>query len=291
MSVNKVRSICAVCSLAFTLFFTSGCIVVVASGCDWDHSPAVWTEETVQIPIESTGLTAIEVKTHNGEIEFTGQAAGSPGTVTVRKKAGGSSVEDAQEALAAIELISERSGSGEQKLAWRWKGVKKSRWAGDVAFIIQAPGNLRFDAESHNGEVRAAGIIGDAKILTHNGAVKVDSRDGKLTAVTHNGAITATYDGPSVALETHNGEIKADLRQSGSVRGQLTTNNGAIDLAVGPGTAADLVAKSDNGRVIHDAAVAVSRADRSRLEGKLGAGGDKLELNTHNGSIHIKAAG
>ena len=290
MSVNKVRNVCALCSLMVTLSLSSGCIVVVASGCDWDHSPAVWTEETVQLPIDSVGLTALEVKTHNGEIEFAGQAAGAPTSVTVRKKAGGSSVEDAQEALSAIEVTSERSG-GEQKLGWRWKGVKKSRWVGDVAFIIQAPGNLRFDAETHNGEVRASGIVGDAKILTHNGAVIVESRDGKLGAVTHNGAITATYGGPSILLETHNGEIEADLRQSGGVRGEMVTHNGAIELAVGSGTDADLVAKSNNGRVSHEGAIAVSRAEKSRLEGRLGAGGERLELNSHNGSISIKAAG
>jgi DUF4097 and DUF4098 domain-containing protein YvlB len=241
--------------------------------------------------MEAAGLTAIEVRTHNGEIEFTGQPAGDPATVTVRKKAGGSSIADAQEAMAAIEIVSERSSKGEQKLEWRWKGVKKSRWAGDVAFVIAAPGNLRFEAETHNGAITATGIIGEADVLSHNGAIKVDSREGKLQVETHNGAIAATYGGPSVTLETHNGEIKADLRQSGSVRGDVTTHNGAIELSVGANTAADLVAETDNGRVTCDAPITVESVGKSRLEGKLGPGGDRLELTTHNGSISIKAAG
>ncbi len=291
MIVNQARYKCALFGLTATLIFVSGCIVVVSAGCDWERSPLAWTEETVQIPMETAGLTAIEVRTHNGEIEFTGQPAGTPGTVTVRKKASGSSIADAKEAMAAIEIVSERSASGEHKLAWRWKGDKKSRWAAEVAFAIQAPGNLRFDAETHNGAVTASAIAGDAKVVTHNGKIKVDSRDGKLHAVTHNGAIAATYNGPSVTLETHNGEIKADLRESGRVRGDITTHNGAIELSVGAGTAADLVAETDNGKVSYDAPITVGSAAKSRLEGKLGPGGDRLELTTHNGSINIKATG
>lgn len=289
MNVKSLRKMCALCGVAITSILMSGCVVVVASGCNWDRSPAVWAEETVQIPMDSAGLTALEVRSHNGEIDFTGLPTGAPATVTVRKKAGGPSAEEAQEAMAAIEFTSERSAAGEQKLGWRWKGVKKSRWAGDVAFIIQAPGALRLDAETHNGAVKATGVVGDAKIVTHNGAVKVDSRDGSLHAVTHNGAIAATYGGPSLTLETHNGKIKADLRQAGSVRGQLETHNGAIELAVGAGTAAHLVARSDNGRVTHDPSLTLGKAGKSKVEGKLGPGGEKLELTTHNGGINIKA--
>jgi|CXWL01.1.fsa_nt_gi DUF4097 and DUF4098 domain-containing protein YvlB len=291
MNVDKARCICALFGLSATLFFTSGCVIVVSTGCDWDRSPEAWTEETVELPIDSAGLTALEVRTHNGAIEFTGQSGGAAGSITIRKKAGGSSTADAQEAMAAIEIVSERSAGGEHKLAWRWKGDKKSRWVAAVTFAIHASGALRFDAQTHNGSVTASAVTGDAKLVTQNGKITVDSRDGKLHARTHNGSISATYSGPSVTLETHNGAIKADLRQSGSVRGDVTTHNGAIELSVGAGTAAELVAETVNGRVTCDAPITVGSVEKSRLEGKLGQGGDRLELTTHNGSISIKAAG
>lgn len=291
MSGIKGRQLIMAAGLASSLLWCSGCIVVVGTGCDWDRSPDVWTEETVQLPVESAGLTALEVRTHNGEIEFNGKPQGSPTTVAVRKKAGGRDLEDAKEAMAAIEVTSHRSSSGEQKLEWQWRGAKKSRWAAAVSFSIEAPGNLRFDAETHNGEVTANGIIGDTRVVTHNGKVAVDSREGTLYVETHNGTIVAAYGGPNVTLETHNGEIKADLRQSGSVRGDINTHNGGIELLVGSTTAADLVAETNNGRVNHDAAVTVNTAERNRLNGKLGPGGERLELSTHNGSINIKTAG
>ncbi len=291
MNGKFVTRVFALAGLTITSMLGSGCIVVVASGCDWDRSPAAWTEETVQIPVESAGLTAMEVRSHNGEIEFSGQSAGAPSTVSVRKKAGSSSVEDAKEALAAIEITSERSASGEQKLGWRWKGAQKSRWVAVVSFSIQAPGNLRFDAESHNGAVTANGVIGDTRLVTNNGKVVVDAKGGKLQATTHNGEIVATYGGTNINLETHNGEIRADLRQSGGIRGDITTHNGAIELSVGAGTSANVIAETDNGSVNNQAGIAATSSSRTRLEGKLGAGGEKLELTTHNGSINIKATG
>lgn len=283
------RSVLLGLSMAWLL--VSGCIIVVGTGCDWERAPAAWVEETVEVAVDSNGLAALDVKTHNGEIEFAGQPAGGAVTVTARKKAGGPTVEEAREALAAVEIVAERNG-GEQKLAWRWKGVKKSRWSGEVAFTIKAPGNLRLDAETENGAVTVNGVVGDVRIETDNGKVIVDSRDGKLAATSHNGAITATYAGPSISLESHNGEIKTDLRQSGPVRGEIVTHNGAIELAVGNGTAADLVASTDNGSVSNQGGVVVtsSSSSRTRLEGKIGAGGGKLELTTHNGAINIKGA-
>lgn len=290
MTGNKwMRCVMALGLLSTTLL--SGCVVVVATGCDWDNDPAVWTEETVQLQVESAGLTAMEVRSHNGAVDFAGQPAGSAATVSVRKKAGGSSADDAREAMAAIEVTSERTSSGEQKLGWKWRGTKKSRWVGVVSFSIQAPGAVRFDAETHNGEITVNGVAGDTRVVTHNGAVTVNTSAGKLDVETHNGAITATYNGASVSLETHNGEIRADLRNSGAVRGEMTTNNGAIEVLVGAGTAANVVAETDNGRVSHDAAITVESEGKTRLEGKIGAGGDRLELTTHNGSINIKAVG
>jgi len=291
MTIQDAQRKLGILALSVVSALTSGCVVFVSAGCDWDHSPAVWTEETVQLAIDSSGLTAMEVRTDNGEIDFTGQPAGTPGTVAVRKKAGGRDMEEAKAAMDAIEITSERLANGEQKLGWRWKGFKKSNWAADVAFAIQAPGNIRLDAETHNGAVTATGLTGDVQVTTHNGKIKVDSRSGKLDAETHNGAIAVTYAGPSITLETHNGEIKADLRESERIRGDMTTHNGAIEISVGSSTAADVVAETNNGRVSHDASITVGSSEKSRLEGKIGPGGERLELSTHNGSISIKAAG
>ena len=51
------------------------------------------------------------------------------------------------------------------------------------------------------------------------------------------------------------------------------------------------MAKTDNGRVTHEGPLTIKSAGKTRLEGALGGGGQVLKLETHNGSVTIKAAG
>jgi hypothetical protein len=230
----------------------------------------------------------LDIRTHNGDVDYAGQTVGSPSGISVHKRAGGSSMENAREALAAMEIVSERVG-GDLKLSWRWKGDKRSRWVGVVAFRVQGPNRVNLAVETHNGEVKAAGLAGNVKIVSHNGMVNVDSRDGTLEAVTHNGGLHATYAGSQLRLETHNGTVRADLRQCGPLRGDIHTHNGAVEVQVGPQTAAEIVARTSNGSVTSQAPIEVKAASRTRLEGRLGTGGEKLDISTHNGSVQIKA--
>ena len=268
---------------------TSGCIVINGGGCSWGTGSSVWTEATEQRSIDTAGLTALQVRTHNGEIRFDGQPAGSgPGVVTITKKAGGITMADAEAAIAALDAFVEPIGDGTLRIGWRWKGIRRSTWNADVSYAITAPESLRLDAETHNGVVEAANAANDVRLVTHNGRIKVASRNGELHAETHNGAINATYEGDALTLITHNGSITADLSRCGSVRGDVATHNGAVELIVGEQTSADLNCDTHNGRISFDTPITVSKSGRTTLEGRLGAGGQPLDIVTHNGSIRIK---
>ncbi len=275
-------------AIPMTSLLATGCIVV-GGACTWGCSPTVWTESTETIAIDATDFAAMQVRTHNGAISFAGTSDGASGaSVTVRKKVGGDSSADAEEALAALIVYSERDSGGLHKIGWKWSGARKSSWQAVVAFEISAPGRLDLDAETHNGSVAVAGLVGDARVVTHNGALEVETRDGSLDARTHNGRIVAAYEGHHVSLETHNGAITADLKRCGTVRGEMSTHNGSVLVTVGPDTSAAITARTDNGSIRHDDAVSVDSASRSRVEGKLGTGDGKLDLTTHNGQIQIK---
>jgi len=251
--------------------------------------PSVWTEAVEERPIDATGLTALEVRTHNGSIDFQSQPAGGSASVTITKKAGGVSQEDAEEAMAAINVFVEPAGNGKTQISWKWAVPKKARWSGDVSFAIRAPGNLQFDAETHNGAVSVAEVDGDVKVVSHNGKLKIQSSTGTLHAETHNGKVDATYAGPHVNLSTHNGEVSADLSRCGAVAGSITTHNGAVRVSVGENTSATLKCRSHNGGVDCDAPLAESHKAKGELSGKLGAGGRSLGVVTHNGSIRVKS--
>jgi len=269
---------------------SSGCVVVVGDGGCWSWGgPSVWTEAVEERPIDTTGLAALEVRTHNGSIDFQSQPAGGNASVTITKKAAGINQADAEDALAAINVFVEPSGNGKTRIHWKWAVPKKARWRGDVSFAIRAPGNLYFDAETHNGAVAVAEVSGDVKVVSHNGKLKVRSSNGKLHAETHNGDVDATYAGSEVNLTTHNGEVSADLSQCSGVAGSITTHNGSVQIEVGGNTAATLVCATHNGRIDCNAPLSEANRTRHALTAKLGTGGPPLNVATHNGSIRIKS--
>jgi len=273
-----------------TLSLTAtGCVVVLGStGCTWGSGSTVWTEKvTEQLSIGANGLNTLEVRTHNGKIDFTG-STGSEVAVTATKMGGGLTRDAARDALDAIDVYVESVGDGVQRLGWRWKGIKGLTWRARVSFSITGPPSVGLDVETHNGAVGVSGAASDVTIVTHNGRVNVSMRDGKLNAETHNGRITADYEGSELTLFTHNGRIKADLSRCGSVRGDLTTHNGTVELQVGDATSAALRCDTHNGRISTDVPITGGRASRRRLEGNLGKGGETLVVSTHNGSIRIK---
>ncbi len=280
-----------VCAWAAVIpILASGCVIVATDGGCWSWGGrTVWAEADEERPIETAGLTALEVRTHNGSIDFDGQAAGEAATVTITKKGGGKNQEEAEEALAAIRVFVESSGGGKTRIGWEWAVPKKSRWSGDVSFAIRAPGNLHLDAETHNGGVAVEQVSGDVKAVTHNGGVRVESGTGKLHAQTHNGQVQATYAGPELTLITHNGKVSADLSKCGAVAGSLTTHNGGVHVTVGKNTAAMLTCQTHNGGIDCDAPLTESRKTRREVTGKLGAGGPSLGIETHNGSIRVKS--
>lgn len=280
MRARLFQTVTAIVSLA-----TSGCLMI---GGGWG-GPTVWVDSTETLPIDSTGMESLVVRTHNGAVTFAGQAEGWTGSsVTVTRKGGGPSLIQAEEALAAIDVFVESVGGGTTKIGWRWNGPKHRNWRASVSFDIKAPGQLNFDGETHNGGIRVVGVTGDVLTVTHNGAVEVDSRGGKLEAGTHNGQVTVAYAGDEIKLITHNGGVQADLGQCSSIRGSITTHNGGVTVGMGENTSARLRCKTHNGRVSSKVPLVEAEISRTKLIGTIGHGGSDLNITTHNGGIQIK---
>ncbi len=272
------------------LHTVAGLVWLASVGCTL-AGPKVWIEETQELGFPTAGLTAVEVRTHNGAIGFENQPEPqAEAAVTVTKKAGGLTRAQAEEAMQAIELYSERKADGTQRLGWKWAVAKQKNWGAAVSFEIHAPGNIGFDGQTHNGAVDVVGVAGSVRAVTHNGHIETDSQGDSLYVETHNGRITATYAGSDLKLTTHNGAVTADLGACAGVAGAIETHNGKINLVVGPSTSADLACETHNGSIQCDAPLQNSRVSRRRLTGRLGNGGGELEITTHNGAVRIKQA-
>lgn len=275
--------------LALPSFLLSqGCIIVGVHG--WSDHPKVWSESvSEEFSIDSAGVSALEIRTHNGPIGFSGSDDASGAIhVIATKKAGGRSADDARAALDALEVYSEPSGNGTQKIGWRWHGVHYSRWQAKVSFDITGPSELNIDAETRNGRLHIADVDGDVRIATRNGGIRVEAARGKLSATTRNGPISASYSGGDLILTTRNGSIAADLGECVAPNAILTTRNGRIELVVGEAISGQLTASTRNGSIRCDVPMTQSTITRRQLTGRLGDGRGTLDIATRNGGIRIK---
>lgn len=145
-----------------------------------------------------------------------------------------------------------------------------------VDFRVRVPAGVGLDAHTVNGDVAATGLTSRVKASTVNGSIDVETR-AAASASTVNGSIEATFgssawDGPL----------------------SFKTVNGGITLSVPGGIAADVVIKTLNGAIESEFPLTIQGPmgfPHRRLQGAIGGGGERLELETINGSIRLLSSG
>jgi hypothetical protein len=140
-----------------------------------------------------------------------------------------------------------------------------------VSFTVRVPSGVAFTGRTVNGRVEARDLGGDVTAHTVNGSIDV-STTGRAVASTVNGSIRASMgraDWPDdVSFETVNGGITLDLPENVN---------------------AEVSARTVNGSISTDFPLTISgRFSNRRLSGTIGNGGRRLELETVNGSIHLR---
>jgi len=237
-----------------------------------------WEEGKRTVTFRPQFTKAYEVVTANGTVDFAGQDDPARTVEVVADcKAGASTSERAQEALDAIEVTTDGKETENCRIGWRWRIPQESDWSAVVDFTIRAPKNVKLRAECHNGRIFVKNLVGNAKISTHNGQIDAETAGESLDVETDNGEITAKFPGRKINLQSHNGRISADLSDSHSVEGNIGTHNGVVQVTVGKQTSCELIAKTHHGW-------------RNRRGGKIGSGGGKLVVTSHNGAVLINDA-
>jgi DUF4097 and DUF4098 domain-containing protein YvlB len=140
-----------------------------------------------------------------------------------------------------------------------------------VDFEVRVPAGVRLIARTVNGEVEAEDLASPVDAATVNGSVRV-STSGYASAATVNGSIAATL-----------GEAAWTEPLS------FNTVNGAIRLTLPTGLDADVRAETLNGVIHSDFPVTVrGKINKRRLQGSIGKGGHRLDLETVNGNISLR---
>jgi DUF4097 and DUF4098 domain-containing protein YvlB len=229
---------------------------------------SVTEEETFSFPLNDGGRFSIS--NVNGSINITG-GSGSTVDIVATKKA------DSQKELDKIKIDISHTADEvvvETDLGDSDKWFSHGNNSGQVQFEIIVPAGTVLDSvETVNGGVTVGGVSGNVVAESVNGSLELRdlAADARLSTV--NGSVDAEFarlEGQQrVKAETVNGRVTIKLPANADVEVNADTLNGGIN-------GRDFGLETDKGFVGSD------------LNGKIGNGSARLDIDTVNGSVKIQ---
>jgi DUF4097 and DUF4098 domain-containing protein YvlB len=151
----------------------------------------------------------------------------------------------------------------------------------------------KLDARTSNASIDLDRVIGDFVGRTSNGSILVEGLEGSFSGATSNasikGRIAKLKPNQPLKAETSNGSIDLTLAGYAGQTLDVVTSNASVTLRLPAGINADLRASTSNGSIECDLPISETGIfSKTRLEGKLGQGGNPLRVSTSNGGIRIR---
>jgi hypothetical protein len=141
----------------------------------------------------------------------------------------------------------------------------------NVHFTVRVPPGVRFVGKSVNGDVEAEQLSGPVVLSTVNGSANFSTSSyGEATTV--------------------NGSIKGDMGSADWPETlEFTSVNGGVTLNLPADVSTEVRASTVNGDISTDFPLTVTgRFSPRRMNGTIGGGGRRLEIETVNGSVHLR---
>lgn len=169
-------------------------------------------------------------------------------------------------------VIDSSSGSISIRTRYPERGLSHRKPA-TVEYTLKVPRRARlFAIETVHGSVDIAGVAGDVKASSVHGSVTARNLTGEARLSSVHGSLEANFD-----------------KLEGTPTISLNTVHGGIVLALPDKAGMDYSASTVHGRISSDVGVFESRRHKSggSLNGRAGAGGAHVKLNTVHGNIRI----
>ena len=151
---------------------------------------------------------------------------------------------------------------------------ESSNWHGHrakLAFDVQVPRGVRFNALTTNGGIRCRGLNSVVDATTTNGNVDVSTSEW-ASAKTTNGGVNV-----SMGKASWTGEL------------ELATTNGSVAVRLPASAEFEVSAATTNGGIHTDFPITVQGSFSSKaLSGKVGSAGRYLKVATTNGGIDLR---
>lgn len=143
------------------------------------------------------------------------------------------------------------------------------------------------DVESGSGGVDVSRVGGDVSVKTGSGAASVAHGGGNVRVTSRSGAVTV--DGVKGSLDAKTDSSAVDVAGKPAADWTVASKSGRLKLRVPYGSAFDIAAHSRSGNVSTKHEVAPGAVvDKHRLEGRVGAGGATLALETGSSAITVE---
>ncbi len=228
---------------------------------------SVTEEETFSYTLDDGGRFSIS--NVNGSITITGGSGNTVEIVATKKAKNQKDLDEIEieTSYSASEIVVETELGDSD--GWFSHGS-----SGQVKYVITVPSGTMLDSvETVNGDVAISGVTGKVVAESVNGDLEIVGLEGDARLSTVNGGINAGFEKcegeQSIKAETVNGRVTIVLPEDADVQVSADTLNGGIN-------GRDFGLETDKGFVGSD------------LNGNIGNGSARLNIDTVNGSIKIK---
>jgi len=180
------------------------------------------------------------------------------------------------------------SGGGGIKLGDAAGPVKIETGAGSIE-IKNAAGKLM--AESHGGSISAGVLQEKSELKTGAGAIHVEEAKAELKIESGGGSLEIQNASAAVHAETGAGSVKVAFVGQPATDSRVHSGGGSIEVALAPSLAFDLNARTGGGSVSSEVPVVSAsggKPERDQIQGKIGEGGAKLDVETGAGAVRIR---
>jgi DUF4097 and DUF4098 domain-containing protein YvlB len=182
--------------------------------------------------------------------------------------------------------VESTTGSGDIRASNIGSGVTVRTGSGDVT-LDQIQGGIRVGTGS--GTIHANGISGSASATTGSGdVILTQTGSGDVEVSTGSGSVEINGIKGGLRIGTGSGNISAHGTPAGDWR--MRTGSGDLTVAIPQQSSFELYAHTSSGSIDSKFPITVQGTISPRdLHGKVGSGGNVMDLRTSSGTIHLEA--
>lgn len=187
--------------------------------------------------------------------------------------------------LDMVEIIVNEDGNVID-ISTKYTGTGNVRVSVDMN--IKVPDYVVIDsAFTSNGAVQLSGTKGDTSVSSSNGAIVLENVNGFVDAKTSNGNIDIKGCSGVRDIESSNGRLFVEIFDfNDDVK--IKTSNGRINVYINTSLNADIEMETSNGDIdVSGVTLNLTESGDKYMVGKLGSGGDEINIQTSNGDINL----